>query len=144
MEEKRRTLVGLETLMANLIRRIGSNSKPSWSASSARARHDEEALVFYGNYARAVIRAAGEPRIGLAWRNYRRRVDVAHQEVTEAFQEVRRYEIVWEAGAGACGRRSTRRKEQHTLDEMAMERWCGGAGAGQLRQDRTRGVAAAE
>jgi flagellar export protein FliJ len=137
MEEKRRTLVGLETLMANL-QANRQQLETELEREQRSARHDEEALVFYGNYARAVIER--RENLDRSAAELQEKVDVAHQEVTEAFQEVRRYEIVWEREQERAAA-ETRRKEQHTIDEMAAE-MVRRRGASQLRNDRTRGVTA--
>lgn len=139
MEEKRRTLVGLETLMANLVA-ARQKIEDDLEREQHSARHDEEALVFYGNYARAVIHRRETLELSMA--DLQEKIDVAHQEVTEAFQEVRRYEIVWERHQ----ERETAeflRKEQNTLDEMSME-MMRRRKAEQLRQDRARRMATAQ
>ena len=139
MEEKRRTLVGLETLMANLVT-AREQIEHELEREQRSARQDEEALVFYGNYARAVVHR--RETLDLSTADLQKKIDVAHQEVTEAFQEVRRYETVWERHQK---REATelRRKEQNTLDEMSME-MVRRRKANQLRQDGTRRMAAAQ
>ncbi|MEQ8248005.1 MAG: flagellar export protein FliJ [Alphaproteobacteria bacterium] len=133
MEEKRRTLVALETMMSNFNARLRALEKELEREQSA-ARHNDEALVFYGNYARGVIdrrdtilRSIGE---------LQGQLDAAHQDVTEAFQEVRRYEIVLERQQEREAAEQLRR-DQNTLDETSMELYRRHTKQ-QLRDDRTR------
>ena len=139
MEEKRRTVVGLETLMANLVS-AREQIECELEREQRLVRHDEEVLVFYGNYARAVIRR--RETLDLSTVDLQKKIDVAYQEVTEAFQEVRRYEAVWERHQEREAA-ELRRKEQSTLDEMATEMVQRRKGE-QLRQDRTRRMVAAQ
>ena len=139
MEEKRRTLIGLETLMANLVA-AREQIECELEREQRLARHDEEALVFYGNYARAVVHRRETLDLSIA--DLQKKIDVAHPEVTEAFQEVRRYETVWERHQEREAS-ELRRKEQNTLDEMAIE-MVRRRKESQLRQDRSRRMAAAQ
>jgi len=139
MEEKRRTLAGLESLMANL-RANRQQLEQELEREQRSARHDDEALVFYGNYARAVIIRRETLERSMA--ELQEKIDVAHQEVTEAFQAVRRYEIVWERHQEREAAEE-RRKDQHTIDEMAAE-MVRRRKAGQLGDNRPRGMATAE
>ena len=135
MEEKRRTLVALETMIGTFNARLKALEKEVVREQGA-ARHNDEALVFYGNYAKAVIgrrytilRSIGE---------LRGQLDAAHQDVTEAFQEVRRYEIVLERQQEREATEQLRR-DQNTLDETSMELYRRHT-ARQLRDDRARRV----
>ena len=139
MEEKRRTLVGLETLMVNLVS-AREQIECELEREQRLVRHDDEVLFFYGNYARAVIHR--RETLDLSMADLQKKIDVAYQEVTEAFQEVRRYETVWERHQEREAA-ELRRKEQSTLDEMATE-MVRRRKVDQLRQDRTRRMAAAQ
>lgn len=117
MEEKRRTLVGLETLMANLnasLRRLDKEV----AREQAAARHDDQSLFFYGNYAQSVIKR--RDTIQRSMTELQEQLDAAHAEVTEAYQEVRRYEVVLERQQEREAIEAARR-EQVALDDMALE-----------------------
>jgi flagellar export protein FliJ len=139
MEEKRRTLFGLETLMVNLVS-AREQIECELEREQRLVRRDNEVLFFYGNYARAVIHR--RETLDLSMADLQKKIDVAYQEVTEAFQEVRRYETVWERHQEREAA-ELRRKEQSTLDEMATE-MVRRRKVDQLRQDRTRRMAAAQ
>jgi flagellar FliJ protein len=117
MEEKRRKLVGLETLMSNLnasLRRLDREVEKEQSA----ARHDEHSIFFYGAYAQAVI--ARRENIQRSIDDLQGQLDEAHGEVAEAYQEVRRYEVVHERQREREMAEEARR-DQAALDDMAIE-----------------------
>ncbi|NQV81035.1 MAG: flagellar FliJ family protein [Alphaproteobacteria bacterium] len=139
MEEKRRTLVALETLMGNLNASL-RGLDVEVEREQGEARRNEETLFFYGNYARRVINR--RDNIHRSIEELRGQLDAAHQDVSEAFQEVRRYEIVLERQLEREAAEQVRR-DQNTLDETSMEMYRREA-ARRLRQDRTRRVAVAK
>ncbi len=136
MEEKRRKLVGLETLMANLKAKLVQLEKEV-EREQAFAALDSEKMFLYGNYARAVI--ARRENIQRSMNELQGQIDGAHEEVSEAYQEVRRYEVVLERQQERQAIEEARR-QQAELDDMSIEMFRRARKSGQHGAGRVLGA----
>lgn len=136
MEEKRRKLVGLETLMANLKAKLVQLEKEV-EREQAFAALDSEKMFLYGNYARAVI--ARRENIQRSMNELQGQIDGAHEEVSEAYQEVGRYEVVLERQQERQAIEEARR-QQAELDDMSIEMFRRARKSGQHGAGRVLGA----
>lgn len=93
LEEKRRTLSGLEGLMADLVRRL-AQLEDEVLREQRQAASSSIGNFIYGAYARNVIQRRATLKKSMA--ALQLEIDTARQAVAEAFQEVKRYEIAKE------------------------------------------------
>lgn len=116
LEEKRRVLASLQGLMADLHNRASQlESEIVREQQAAAASH--EAGFIYGSYAAEAIRR--RKNIDLSIADVEDQIVVAHDEVSAAFQEAKRFEIALER-AQERERQETERREQADQDEIAL------------------------
>ena len=116
LEQKRLILAELERLQANLFHQA-DQLEEELGHEQYIAAHSEEALFVYAGYARAFILRRDTLAESIA--DVEGQISEAHQAVTEAFQEVKRYEIAEEQHEE---RRAVEvaRRDQAILDEIAL------------------------
>jgi len=117
LEEKRRTLAGLEGLMADLVRRI-AQLEDEVQREQRQAANSSIGNFIYGAYARNVIQRRETLKKSMA--ALQLEIDTAREAVAAAFQEVKRYEIAKER-MEEREREETARREQIEQDDLAIE-----------------------
>jgi flagellar protein FliJ len=117
LDERRRQLADLEAL-ADKLRdeqtRLSTEQKAEQSVASA----SPEAATAYGAYARRLVDRRRKLAESLA--SVEQQIVQARDALSEAYREVKRYEIAAATRATQHGKRVARR-EQTTLDEVAAE-----------------------
>ena len=116
LDEKRRALAELEALAERLAeekRRL----EDEVLAEQAAARASEDAGFAYAAYAKVVIERRRRLEESIA--QVARQIETAREEMADAFQEVKRYELAQE-GRDRRDRERLRRREGAMLDEVAV------------------------
>ena len=115
LDEKRRELGGLEDMLAGLVGQLAALGR-ELEAEQAAARGGN-VISLYGHYAKAVVKRR---------ENLQRSIEEAavavedkKDEVSEAFQDLKRYEIAAERAARREAEEHERR-DQAALDEVAL------------------------
>lgn len=117
LEEKRRTLGGLEGLMADLVRRL-AQLEDEVLREQRQAASSSIGNFIYGAYARNVIQRRETLKKSMT--ALQLEIDTARQAVAAAFQEVKRYEIAKER-MDEREREEASRREQIEQDDLAIE-----------------------
>lgn len=125
LDEKRRRLTDLERLAAEL-RERRARLAAELRAEQEAARSSIEGQFIYGSYARAVIERREKLAQSIA--SAEEEVAEAAAQVTEAFQELKRFELA-QAQRERAVRARAARIEQALLDETGLERYRRGEGA---------------
>lgn len=115
LDEKRRELRGLEDMLAGLVGQLAALGQ-ELEAEQAAAKRDN-VISLYGSYAKSVIgrrenleRSIAETEVA---------VEEKKDEVSAAFQDLKRYEIAAERAARREAEEYERR-DQAALDEVAL------------------------
>ena len=116
LEEKRRTLATLHGLIADL-RNQAQQLEDEIAREQQAAAASHEAGFNYGRYAAEAIRRRQNIAVSIA--NLEGQVAIAHDEVSAAFQEAKRFEIALER-AEERDRIETERRDQAVQDEVAL------------------------
>ncbi len=117
LEEKRRKLADLQGLEAQLdeaIARLDDEVKMEQGVAAA----SNEITFAYAPYAQAAIER--RRTLVASLEEVRQQIVAAHEEVTIAFQELKKYEIAQD-NRRKRARIETNRREQIVLDEIAIE-----------------------
>lgn len=117
LEEKRRTLAGLEGLMADLVHRLAALEQEV-SREQMHAANSAIGNFIYGAYARNVIQR--RETIQKSMTALQKEIDVARDAVAVAFQEVKRYEIAKDR-LDERERAEEARRDQIAQDDLAIE-----------------------
>jgi flagellar export protein FliJ len=117
LEEKRRKLADLEGLAAQLDEAI-SRLDDEVKMEQVVATSSTEVNFAYAPYAQAAIERRRTLQASLE--DVRQQIDAAHEEVTVAFQELKKYEVAQD-NRRKRARVETNRREQIVLDEIAIE-----------------------
>lgn len=115
LDEKRRTVRELEDFVTRL-EEEASRLEVELVTEQESARRSPEALCAYSGYAQAVISRRAALASSVA--QVEEQLDVARDEVHQAFQELKRFEIAREREEAADNARGKRR-QQADLDEIA-------------------------
>ena len=116
LEEKRRVLSTLQGLVADLHSQ-GGQLEAEIVREQAAAAESHEASFTYGPYAAEAIRRRANLAQSIA--GLEEQIVVAHDEVSAAFQEAKRFEIALER-AEERELRESERREQAVQDEVAL------------------------
>ena len=115
LDERRRELRGLEDMLAGLVGELAALSRELESEQTAARR--DNVISLYGSYAKSVInrrenleRSIEETEVA---------VEEKKDEVSAAFQDLKRYEIAAERAARRAAEEYERR-DQAALDEIAL------------------------
>ncbi len=117
LEEKRRVLAELETLMDELKRR-GRDLEAEIHNEQSAAAGSEEAAYAYGAYAAQAIRR--RETLAKSAAELEGRIEVARDDVRAAFQEVKKYEIARERKLKR-ERLEAARRERIAEDDLGLE-----------------------
>lgn len=117
LDQLRRDLVGLEQLAEDL-RRQADDLEREVAAQQALARTTAEGAFAYPGYARQVI--ARREKIAASIADVDERLAAMRERVAEAFQDLKRYDIVL-SNRRQQARMEADRREQLALDEMGLE-----------------------
>jgi flagellar export protein FliJ len=116
LDERRRALAELQAL-ADRLEDERSRLEEEVQAEQAAARASGEVAFGYGAYARIVIER--RKRLDQSIEQVARQVAAATEEMAEAFQELKRFELAQE-GRDRRERDRQRRREGAMLDEVAV------------------------
>lgn len=122
VDEKRREVAELEALLDDLKARakaLEAEIVREQQAASRNAGDTDEVSMGYGAYAKAVIQRRETLQESIA--EAAKVVDQAHDELTEMFQELKRYEVARDR-ANAEREYKEQRQEQADLDEVSIQR----------------------
>jgi len=117
LDQLRRELAGLEQLAVDL-RAQAADLEREVAAQQRLAQSSPEGAFAYPGYARAVI--IRREKIAASIVDVDRRLEAMRDQVAEAFQELKRYDIVL-ANRRVQARQEADRREQALLDEMGLE-----------------------
>ena len=117
LEEKRRVLAELETLMDELKRR-GRDLEAEIHNEMSAAAGSEEAAYAYGAYAAQAIRR--RETLAQSAAELEGRIEVARDDVRAAFQEVKKYEIARERKLER-ERLEASRRDRIAEDDLGLE-----------------------
>ena len=117
LEEKRRKVADLEALEAQLIEAV-ARLDDEVQIENQVAGNDTSASFTYGSY----ISAAIERRRTLdeSVEDVRRQIEAAREEVTIAYQELKKFEVA-HSNRKRRAQTEANRREQIVLDEMGLE-----------------------
>lgn len=118
VDEKRRKLGELVRLMNELERQANDLEAELKREQAVAAHSPEEAARFYGTYAKVVIER--RERIQQSIAEVEEHIALARDELKEAHQELRKYEITLE-NREKRKERERERVEQAELDEIAIQ-----------------------
>lgn len=118
LDEKRRNLAELERLAAEL-RDQGVRIEENMRSEQKVAVNSPEAGFAYGNYAKAVIARRATLAASLA--EVQLKISETADDVTQSFQELKRFEIAQEHREKAARERAAR-LEQFAFDELGARR----------------------
>lgn len=117
LDERRRQLADLDTL-ASKLRDEQARLADEEKAEQGVAAQSPEAATAYGAYARRLVERRRKLAESVA--SVEQQIMQARDALSEAFREVKRYEIAAANRAAQQGKRTARR-EQAGLDEIAAE-----------------------
>ena len=117
LEEKRRKVADLEALEAQLVEAI-ARLDDEVQLENQVASNDTDARFTYGAY----INAAIERRrtLDASVDDVRRQIEAAREEVTLAYQELKKFEVA-QSNRKRRAREEANRREQIVLDEVGLE-----------------------
>lgn len=117
LEEKRRKLNDLRALAAKLsdaIARLNDEVQQEQGLASSQA----DLAFAYGPYAAAVVER--RRTLELSVEGVQRQIEAAMEELTEAFTELKKFEVA-NANRSRRARADANRREQIQLDDVALE-----------------------
>ncbi len=117
LDEKRRALAELERLERNLRTEL-SDLADELQSEQVAAQSSLESGFAYADFARSV--RLRRDRIDESLASIEKQAEAARDEVAEAFEELKRYELT-QAGRERDARAQAERREQQTLDEVAQD-----------------------
>ncbi len=117
LDEKRRVIVDLEVLRANLERQIQALDEELERERKFAATSTEAGFSF-ANYRR--VNRERVDRLMASREEVIAKIALAQDEVNEAFRELKKYELVKESRLAAAAREQARR-EQAELDEAGLQ-----------------------
>ena len=118
LDEKRKNLAELERLAADLRQQAAHLEQELKGEQTAAARAPEEAGYAYGRYANRVI--ARREAIAASLAEVKTKIAQAAAAVTEAFRELKRFEIAQERREQAELAKAAK-AERAVLDEMGLQ-----------------------
>lgn len=116
LDEKRQVLAELERLAARLRQEL-SDLETEVADEQKIAAASSEAMATYGNYAAAVI--ARRAKLNQSLSEIEERMRAALEDVTAAFRELKKYELV-KARRDKTAEQSEKRQQQAVLDELGL------------------------
>lgn len=117
LEEKRRKVADLEALEAQLIEAI-ARLDDEVQIENQVASNDTDARFTYGSYISAAIDR--RRTLDASVEDVRRQIETAHEEVTLAYQELKKFEVA-HSNRKRRVREEANRREQIVLDEIGLE-----------------------
>jgi flagellar protein FliJ len=116
LDEKRRNLGDLERMKEDFERQVARLDAEI--LAEQRVANDDEARFAYGAYARITVQRRATIQRSIA--DLTVQILAAREDVAQAFQEIKKYEILQEQRDRRT-REWTTRKEQSSQDEMAIQ-----------------------
>lgn len=116
LDEKRQVLAELERLAARLRQEL-LDLEREVAEEQKVAKSSPEAMVTYGQYANAVI--ARRNTLTQSQSEVEQRMRGALDEVTQAFRELKKYELV-KARRDKTAQETEKRQQQAVLDELGL------------------------
>ena len=117
LDEKRRALTDLENLRADLVAQL-EKLDADLAREQEIAKQVECGAFAYAGFHQGYIQRRDKLTVSLA--ELETRIAVAHQDVSEAYQDVKRHEIAL-ASRQRRQREEEERRTQNTLDEVSLD-----------------------